>query len=102
MKDHAVRCSVFFCRLRLVLTQGPALALSSRITSRHKLIASLRLASIRQCVRPEQARRQRYYVLESDGKRWWTARDSNPRPRRCERRALPTELAAHSAALHTI
>src|SRR5271169_3461789 len=27
---------------------------------------------------------------------WWTARDSNPRPRRCERRALPTELAAHS------
>src|SRR5208283_4878697 len=27
---------------------------------------------------------------------WWTAWDSNPRPRRCERRALPTELAAHS------
>src|SRR5688572_19416510 len=27
---------------------------------------------------------------------WWTARDSNPRPRRCERRALPTELAAHA------
>src|SRR5271157_543922 len=26
---------------------------------------------------------------------WWTAWDSNPRPRRCERRALPTELAAH-------
>ena len=25
---------------------------------------------------------------------WWTAWDSNPRPRRCERRALPTELAA--------
>ena len=25
---------------------------------------------------------------------WWTARGSNPRPRRCERRALPSELAA--------
>ena len=23
---------------------------------------------------------------------WWRVRDSNPRPRRCERRALPTEL----------
>ncbi len=27
---------------------------------------------------------------------WWTARGSNPRPRHCERRALPTELAALS------
>ena len=27
-------------------------------------------------------------------KRWWTRRDSNPRPQRCERRALPTELRA--------
>ena len=27
-------------------------------------------------------------------KRWWTRRGSNPRPRRCERRALPTELLA--------
>src|ERR1700677_2494105 len=26
---------------------------------------------------------------------WWTAGGSNPRPRHCERRALPTELAAH-------
>src|SRR5271169_788425 len=26
---------------------------------------------------------------------WWTAWDSNPRPPRCERGALPTELAAH-------
>ena len=25
---------------------------------------------------------------------WWTRRGSNPRPRRCERRALPTELLA--------
>lgn len=25
---------------------------------------------------------------------WWTVRDSNPRPRRCERRALPAELTA--------
>jgi hypothetical protein len=32
------------------------------------------------------------------GIEWWTAWDSNPRPRRCERRALPTELAAHSKA----
>ena len=27
---------------------------------------------------------------------WWTWGDSNPRPRRCERRALPTELHAHT------
>jgi hypothetical protein len=26
---------------------------------------------------------------------WWTRRDSNPRPQRCERRALPAELRAH-------
>ena len=26
---------------------------------------------------------------------WWTVGDSNPRPRRCERRALPIELTAH-------
>src|SRR5439155_11376104 len=28
-------------------------------------------------------------------KRWWTRRDSNPRPPRCERGALPAELLAH-------
>ena len=27
---------------------------------------------------------------------WWTRRGSNPRPQRCERRALPAELRAHS------
>ncbi len=27
---------------------------------------------------------------------WWRAGDLNPRPRRCERRALPTELAPHT------
>ena len=27
---------------------------------------------------------------------WWTIRDSNPRPLRCERSALPTELIARS------
>jgi hypothetical protein len=26
---------------------------------------------------------------------WWTVRGSNPRPQRCERCALPTELTAH-------
>ena len=31
----------------------------------------------------------------SDLKRWWTRRDSNPRPPRCERGALPAELLAH-------
>ncbi len=30
---------------------------------------------------------------------WWTAWDSNPRPPRCERGALPTELAAHWASI---
>ncbi len=29
---------------------------------------------------------------------WWTVRDSNPRPQRCERRALPAELTAHRRA----
>jgi hypothetical protein len=29
------------------------------------------------------------------GGSWWTAGDSNPRPPRCERDALPAELAAH-------
>jgi cytochrome c peroxidase len=28
-------------------------------------------------------------------KKWWTRRDSNPRPPRCERGALPAELLAH-------
>ncbi len=27
---------------------------------------------------------------------WWRAGELNPRPRRCERRALPTELAPHA------
>ena len=31
----------------------------------------------------------------SDNLLWWTAWDSNPRPPRCERGALPAELAAH-------
>ena len=31
--------------------------------------------------------------------KWWTRRGSNPRPRRCERRALPAELLAHEAVL---
>ena len=31
---------------------------------------------------------------------WWTRRDSNPRPQRCERRALPTELRAHAFPYH--
>ena len=30
---------------------------------------------------------------------WWTRRDSNPRPPRCERGALPTEPRAHIAVL---
>src|SRR5437773_906357 len=32
---------------------------------------------------------------------WWTARGSNSRPPRCERGALPTELAAHSRETQT-
>src|SRR6266702_3361714 len=33
--------------------------------------------------------------VANDRKLWWTAGDSNPRPHRCERCALPAELAAH-------
>ena len=39
-----------------------------------------------------------YRIIErpqSDKQPWWRARELNPRPRRCERRALPTELAPH-------
>jgi len=31
-------------------------------------------------------------VVTMRDEKWWRVRDSNPRPRRCERRALPTEL----------
>ena len=46
----------------------------------------------------DYARRSRlgFTVEDTTTKRiWWTAWDSNPRPPRCERGALPTELAAH-------
>ncbi len=35
---------------------------------------------------------------ERNGGFWWTAWGSNPRPHRCERCALPAELAAHVEA----
>ena len=31
---------------------------------------------------------------------WWTVGDLNPRPQRCERRALPAELTAHPHSLN--
>src|SRR5215467_4360984 len=31
---------------------------------------------------------------------WWTRGDSNPRPPRCERGALPAELLAHEQQIH--
>jgi hypothetical protein len=39
---------------------------------------------------PSSCRRVAGQRLSSDG--WWSRWDSNPRPRRCKRRALPTEL----------
>ncbi len=33
---------------------------------------------------------------------WWTRGDSNPRPPRCERGALPAELLAHGVATFRI
>jgi hypothetical protein len=33
---------------------------------------------------------------------WWTAGGSNSRPPRCERGALPAELAAHSHNLYIL
>ena len=42
-------------------------------------------------------RRQKGVRVERGGKwRWWTWPDSNRRPPRCERDALPTELQAQS------
>ena len=37
----------------------------------------------------------------SDFQFWWTVRGSNPRPRRCERRALPAELTAQISHFST-
>src|SRR3954465_8469366 len=34
-----------------------------------------------------------------NGMEWWTRWDSNPRPPRCERGALPAELLAHRLLL---
>src|SRR5258705_13332246 len=45
-----------------------------------------------------QTRHEQFTVLEgalSIFEIWWTRRDSNPRPPRCERGALPAELLAH-------
>ena len=33
---------------------------------------------------------------------WWSWRDSNPRPRHCERRALPTKLQPHNRRNYSI
>jgi hypothetical protein len=38
---------------------------------------------------------EQFTVLDGTLSIWWTRRDSNPRPPRCERGALPAELLAH-------
>ncbi len=43
----------------------------------------------------EDGRRDSLFLSE---KKWWSRRDSNPRPPRCERGALPTELLPHDIA----
>ena len=48
-------------------------------------------SSVRQALRDR--RRATRWVTRREGE-WWTAWDSNPRPPRCERGALPAELAA--------
>jgi putative transposase len=54
------------------------------------------------CRTKKKAVRRRLFPEES----WWTAGGSNSRPPRCERGALPAELAAHgldgSSAAHTL
>jgi hypothetical protein len=39
-------------------------------------------------------------VLRREGERWWRRRGLNPRPPRCERGALPTELLPHREGDH--
>lgn len=39
-------------------------------------------------------------VLRREGERWWRRRGLNPRPPRCERGALPTELLPHLEGDH--
>ena len=47
---------------------------------------------------PDQALTELKELL---GKCWWTAGGSNSRPPRCERGALPAELAAHCVGVRT-
>ena len=42
-----------------------------------------------------QARTTSRVTWQRNGKEWWSRRDSNPRPPRCERGALPAELLPH-------
>src|SRR5882757_11005064 len=56
------------------------------------------LAASRQRRRPQMANLANFCNSEKSVKLfriWWTRGDSNPRPPRCERGALPAELLAH-------
>ena len=46
-------------------------------------------------------RSQGFFTLASSVLLWWTQRDLNPRPLRCERSALPAELRAQIGAFYT-
>ncbi len=45
-------------------------------------------------------RSQGFFTLASSVLLWWTQRDLNPRPLRCERSALPAELRAQIGTFH--
>jgi hypothetical protein len=73
------------------LRQSPHPSLSQSLNQRRKRRRNLKTSS-RDSYRPAVRERGRPAVRFF----WWTAGGSNPRPRHCERRALPTELAAHA------
>ena len=74
------------------LHQSPHPSLSQNLNQRRKRRRNLKTSS-RNSYRPAVARERGRPVVTFV---WWTAGGSNPRPRHCERRALPTELAAHA------
>src|SRR5437899_768808 len=60
-------------------------------------------ATSRQRRRPQMANLANFWNSEKSVKLfriWWTRGDSNPRPPRCERGALPAELLAHEQRIH--
>ena len=69
---------------------GTVCGFPHRVKSEVKPVACIKVCAPRSPPNKKDACRRLFY--------WWTRRDSNPRPPRCERGALPTEPRAHFCA----